>query len=485
MMQVYRVLLGHPRSAFSLIAAVTLFAGCDAAVEPTIQPARVPAERLHYSEHVQPLLGRKCAFCHGGTGGQVGLRLDSWEHLIEGSRYGEVVIPFDPERSLLIEMVTKLRGGPPHGAGPHPQNVWADALTPAEVELLGRWIAEGARNDAGEVPYAGAEKLLYVCSQDAALVSVIDMEANVVIRSVDLTAHGFSANAKPHHVAVEPDGSFWYVSLIGDSKIAKFDRQNRLVAVATTPAPGLLALDPARDLLIAGRPVRGGDPPASLTLVRRSDLEAWEVPVAFPRPHVLTVSPDGRYVYTASAVSNELITLDLDSEEIAVTAAGDTDAESFGQIALSPDERQLYLSAGRAGQVHVFDLSDPARPVLEQSISIGVQPWGLAFTPDGRTAYVADMGTGAIVVVDTATRSVVDVIQGAGLANPHAIIVRPDGRYVYVSNSNRRGTYVPRHDLGDNQKDAVGTVVVIDTGTSAIVKVIEVETHATGMDQAS
>ena len=69
-----------------------------------------------------------------------------------------------------------------------------------------------------------ADDLLYVCNQNDATVSVIDMATNRVIRTVDLKQLGFSANARPHHVAVEPDGSFWYVTLIGDNRVVQMWR---------------------------------------------------------------------------------------------------------------------------------------------------------------------------------------------------------------------------------------------------------------------
>jgi len=57
--------------------------------------------------------------------------------------------------------------------------------------------------------------------------------------------------------------------------------------------------------------------------------------------------------------------------------------------------------------------------------------------------------------------------------------VRPDGRYLYISSNNTRGSYTPRFPLGDNER--IGTVTVIDAGTGEIVKVIEVEESATGL----
>jgi YVTN family beta-propeller protein len=67
-------------------------------------------------------------------------------------------------------------------------------------------------------------------------------------------------------------------------------------------------------------------------------------------------------------------------------------------------------------------------------------------------------------------------ITGTGLAQPHGAALTPDGRYLFVSNNNRKGTYTP---TGDNPK--AGTVTVIDTQTNEIVKVIEVGTYPTGV----
>jgi len=59
-----------------------------------------------------------------------------------------------------------------------------------------------------------SKEYVYVANQGSATVSVIDVAKNDVVETVDLERLGFSANAKPHHIVVEPDGSFWYLSMI-------------------------------------------------------------------------------------------------------------------------------------------------------------------------------------------------------------------------------------------------------------------------------
>src|SRR5438034_7293583 len=73
---------------------------------------------------------------------------------------------------------------------------------------------------------------VYVANQASGKVTVIDAAADSVVAVVDFTTLGFSAHPKPHHIVVEPDGSYWYVSLVGDNAVVKLDRANHIVAKA-------------------------------------------------------------------------------------------------------------------------------------------------------------------------------------------------------------------------------------------------------------
>ena len=65
---------------------------------------------------------------------------------------------------------------------------------------------------------------IYICNQGEATVSVLDVQSNSVIETIDLQEFGFSKNAKPHHAIADADGSHWYVTLIGENKVLKFNR---------------------------------------------------------------------------------------------------------------------------------------------------------------------------------------------------------------------------------------------------------------------
>lgn len=98
-------------------------------------------EEIRFGRDVLPILSDRCFHCHGPDDShrEAGLRLDLWEEAV-GDGSGAIV-PGDPDSSELLARITSddpdLRM-PPAAAHRKP-------LSPPEVEILRRWIAEGAK----------------------------------------------------------------------------------------------------------------------------------------------------------------------------------------------------------------------------------------------------------------------------------------------------------------------------------------------------
>lgn len=318
---------------------------------------------------------------------------------------------------------------------------------------------------------------LYVCNQGEATVSVIDMESMDVRTTVDLKERGFSENAKPHHVVAEPDGSHWYVTLIGANTILKFNRDNEIVdRLDDFEVPGLLALDPEKEVLYAGRSMSAVNPPQSLGMIQRSTMEVEDrVDTFFPRPHPLAVTPDGEYVFIASLATNQFMGIDTDTRETQLTRLGGV-TQTPVQFAATPDGSTLIAGGQKTGQLLLFDVSDAPALSVTDTLDVGREPWHPVIGRGSGLAYVPNKMSHSISVVDVDNASVQATIRGDGLAQPHGAALSADGQYLFVSNNNREGTYEARGDNPD-----AGTVTVIDTDTREIVKIIEVGTYPTGV----
>ena len=104
-----------------------------------------------FESKVRPLLLARCVGCHGPEKSRGGLRLDSRAGWAAGGDSGPAVVPGKPDESLLIKAVRYLDKDlqmPPN-----------KALTPQEVEVLTRWVKDGAfdpRKEASAAPKVSA-----------------------------------------------------------------------------------------------------------------------------------------------------------------------------------------------------------------------------------------------------------------------------------------------------------------------------------------
>lgn len=159
------------------VAGATAFAGIDVSKLP---PAATK-KGVTYATDIKPILQASCFRCHGGERPKAGLRLDSLESVLKGSKEGPVVVVGDSAKSLLLIAVSQLdselsmppkpgsgrggRGGfggpgvprgtnaPSGGPGQRPRGPGgpggnqppAKPLTPEQVGLVRAWIDQGAK----------------------------------------------------------------------------------------------------------------------------------------------------------------------------------------------------------------------------------------------------------------------------------------------------------------------------------------------------
>ncbi len=107
----------------------------------TTGPAKT-ARPVDFNREVRPILSKNCFACHGTDEAKraKGLRLDLRAAALKPLKSGDAaIVPGDPDSSSLVERITEeddtLRM-PPRKAG--------NRLTPAEVDVLTRWVQQGA-----------------------------------------------------------------------------------------------------------------------------------------------------------------------------------------------------------------------------------------------------------------------------------------------------------------------------------------------------
>jgi mono/diheme cytochrome c family protein len=93
---------------------------------------------VSYEKDLQPIFKQSCLSCHKADKKKGKLDMSTYDALMKGGKQGPAVKAGDPAKSILVEMIT--------GAEPEmPEK--GDKLKPEQIELISRWIKEGAKQN--------------------------------------------------------------------------------------------------------------------------------------------------------------------------------------------------------------------------------------------------------------------------------------------------------------------------------------------------
>ncbi len=143
------------------------------------------------------------------------------------------------------------------------------------------------------------------------------------------------------------------------------------------------------------------------------------------RPHGIVWLPDGRIIATTERAR----TLSIVSPDLQRVSAIPIGQDGGHMVAVSPDFSRAFVANIGSGTVSVIDLA-AARKLRD--IRVGNRPEGIAVTPDGRQLWVSEVGGDAVHVFDAATlRPLAKLATGK---QPIRVIISPDGRTAVTSN---------------------------------------------------
>ncbi len=145
----------------------------------------------------------------------------------------------------------------------------------------------------------------------------------------------------------------------------------------------------------------------------------------------------------ATGATGQVTPVDLSSGSAFARASIDIPSSPGNFVAVSPNGRLAYVTDPQDGKVFPVDLTtSPA--TVGTPLSVGGNPEGVAFAPDGATAYVAENantgGAAELIPITVATGALGAPITGLG-PHPFSIGVTPDGRLALVGDSGNGDVY--------------------------------------------
>jgi DNA-binding beta-propeller fold protein YncE len=184
-----------------------------------------------------------------------------------------------------------------------------------------------------------------------------------------------------------------------------------------------------------------------------------------PHAYGLTLSPDGNTLVTANSGTSPFsvsVITNLASTAPRViqippgfkSAEADPDSVFLG-VAIAPDNRTLYISEGNNGRVGIFDLLTHQRLY---SLSLDGTYLGrshknsltgsMQLTPNGLWLIVLDLAHFRLVIIDTGSKQIVSSLPVGRM--PFGLALSPDGKRAFVSNVGMfQYSLVPGYDADD------------------------------------
>ncbi len=143
-------------------------------------------------------------------------------------------------------------------------------------------------------------------------------------------------------------------------------------------------------------------------------------------PHGIVWLKDGRLIVTTERSQSLAI---VDPAAGTVTASIKTDQQGTHMVAVSPDGKTAYTANIPAGTVSVIDLAGGKKL---RDLTVGGEPEGIALAESGRTLWVADLQGHRVQAFDTTSFAKLAEVETGAV--PIRVAVSPDGKWVVTSN---------------------------------------------------
>jgi YVTN family beta-propeller protein len=458
------------------------FVSCKKSTDPSFEESNFPVE-------IEKIIITKCATvgCHNDKSFQnaANLNLSSWSKMVQGGVSGSVVIPYFVEQSSLFQFVNTYSNLGLSSTPTMPLN--APILSTYEVLTIKNWIEKGCRNKANEMPfqqnYANRKKA-YICNQGCDLVSVIDVETNLVIRYVKV-GHNPSAIELPHGVKTSKDGKYWYVCFNAGSYFQKFDAQTDLFIAETNIGPGnwnVIGISPDDNIGYVSDLASNG----KLVVVNLQTMQIQNTISGsglLVSPHGIALTKTGDTIYVSAQYGNmiyrivpSLVQIDKISLEKGQAPVTIPQLKDPHEIIMSPDFSKYFITCEASNEVVVMDAKVDT---ILKTIPVGIYPKAIAISKtknllfvtcqeDNSILYPTLKVKGTVYVIDLYTLNVVKILDEK-FYQPHGIAVddRTNKLFVVSRNSNPNGP-APHHASGCDGRN--GFFHVIDLNTWKVIK---------------
>ncbi len=465
------------------IAAILFLSGFAAAfITGCVHEPQLPIVEPdgNYPKEVAKIIVTKCTYsgCHNQASyhNAADILLDTWEHMFEGGVSGAQVVAYSPMYSPLLYYCNT-----DSSLGVVAKNLGHldTPLTRAEYLVLRDWVAAGAPDKHGNIPFVGnvdTRQKIYITNQGCDLLAVVDAKSRVVMRYIEVGMSTSKAES-PHDVAMAGDGMNAYVSLYNGDYVQKIDtRTDKVVGnanVGSTTIGGIggawniINLSPMDTALMVSGWVSNGYVVAvnTSTMAINNAISINKFSGGtnlFPYPHGLAANATFDTFFATLQYGNVINRytfkggfhrkmVSVNGAAPVTTNPSDKSSPNPHEIMMLPGGRRYVVTCQSTNELRVLDAH---KDTVIATIPMGTEPVEMDIAPSRGLLFVTcmeDAGNtlpgrrGSVYVIDINNLQVVKKWYG-DFYQPHDVTVDEQNNQVFVvsRNANPNGP-APHH----------------------------------------
>lgn len=279
-------------------------------------------------------------------------------------------LKLSPDGKLLY---VALSGSPIAGPGVDekslpPADKGADGIGVLDTTTLKLVTILRGVSDPEQLAVSGDGKRLYIASEDTGRAIVLDAATGKLITSLKV-------GGEPEGVTLSPNGRFVYMSSEEDHQIAVIDTSTNKVVTTFEVGQRPRFTEFSDDGALAFVSAENDGTITVVDAKAHKVLRTIKLQGEMTRPVGMTISHDGKRLYTVTGRGKNLLSLDIATGKVLSTV--EVGPRPWG-VAISPDGSTLFTANGSSNDVSVVDA---ASMKVVSRIAVGDSPWGLIILP--------------------------------------------------------------------------------------------------------
>jgi YVTN family beta-propeller protein len=294
------------------------------------------------------------------------------------------------------------------------------------VALLAMSVSATAQSQKSS---SGQSGLLLVCNKGEHTLGLIDPATGEQIAAVE--ENGVTG----HEVVASADGKLAFVPIYGNSGVGHAGTDGQLIRVIDLEKhaivgtvdfgrglrPHCAMIGPKNKLLYVTTELSN-----SIAVIDPKTFKILDaIPTGQSESHMLIISGQGRYGYTANVGPGTVSVIDLQEKKVEKIIPI---SKVTQRIAISPDDKWVFTADQTQPRLAVIDTE---KREVSRWVDLPGEGYGTAPTPDGEWLVVAMPGIHQVAFVDLKTMTVAHTVEVP--KSPQEVLVRPDGKMAYVS----------------------------------------------------